>query len=1106
MQFSKEQIKKAIPSTKNYKWVENNRDIATLRELEIEDLGVVYKINAVVETYGYENECTIIVNKDNDVVKMSCSCPYCDAEEGCGHVAYVLEEINEIHPEQFPYSLYGKEEEKQQREDDYFNDILARQQAIIERRKNNYENEKRKREEEQKRLLQMKQLNDTRNFVEQYRSKILNSARMNLVKNQIQLEMEIVENNIYAFYSSKRILIRFRIGEKKKYVIKNIPELLERIEKQQMFSYGKNLTFLHREDAFDDASIEQLHFIKKCTSYLSSNPTWYGTFQELRIEENHLDEFYDLYSELSETYHKCVFIEKKWGISLKVEEENEYYCISLENKEDYNDLYYGENYIYKIHGSYVTRLVLDDKGKTKELLMYLKNEPLLIPKTEMLDFYKYVLSDIEEYIQLPIDFHTMYNKYEDEIRLYGDLDDESTMHIKVDYYVDGEKFYAFTKDAQTSLTMDLIETCIRSYATVIDYDAHKAYIQEEEQFYLFIREGLSYLAQYCDIYVSDALKQMEKPQSSGIQIGLSVKEKLIDLTIKSMKINKDEVMDVLRTYRKKKKFHRLKNGELLFLHEEEWKELDETLEDLHINIKDIKNGEAQLPLYQAFTLESMEQKNQLQMMRNKEFLSMMDHFKKRDIHSFVVPETYRNVLRDYQVFGYQWLKLLASYGFGGILADDMGLGKTIQMMAFLESEVQSGKPAFVICPASLIYNWKDEINKFTNRLNVLCISGNANRRKELIPICKQYDVVVTSYDYIRRDITLYEDIRFSTIVLDEAQYIKNQKTKSAEAVKKLKSDYRFALSGTPIENSLAELWSIFDFLMPGYLYNYSFFQTHYEKRIIRENDEKAMEKLKRLVEPFILRRNKKEVLTELPDKIETSVYFHFSEEEEKIYQAHAVQASKELREMLRFNKGDHIDKVSILSMLTKLRQICCEPRLLFDQIEQTSSKMRGCMDLIHTLKENKQKVLLFSSFTSILDLLEEELYKDKISYYKLTGSTSKEKRKELVEAFQKDDTDVFLISLKAGGTGLNLTAAQAVIHYDPWWNVSAQNQASDRAYRIGQKNEVQVFSLLMKDSIEEKIQKLQQHKKELADHFVEHNEGSLAQMNEDDFLYLFSVD
>lgn len=522
------------------------------------------------------------------------------------------------------------------------------------------------------------------------------------------------------------------------------------------------------------------------------------------------------------------------------------------------------------------------------------------------------------------------------------------------------------------------------------------------------------------------------------------------------------------------------------------------MDDYHIDVKDIDNGEFSMNKQRILAIDEENDFEYVELDREESFVETLNRFKSATQKEYPLSKDYENILRDYQKEGYVWLHTLKDYGFNGILADDMGLGKTLQIITLLDS-LETKRPSLVVCPSSLIYNWEDEVHKFSKKLPVTCITGNMQTRSELIKEIKQ-GLYVTSYDYMRRDFELYQGIEFEYVILDEAQYIKNQKTKNAQSVKTLKTRHKLALTGTPIENSLAELWSIFDFLMPQYLYNYHHFKETYEIPIIKNEDQQKQAKLKQLVEPFILRRTKKDVLTELPDKIENNVIIPFTPEEEKVYLANLSTINSELQSAIQVN---HIDKIQILAMMTRLRQLCCDQRILYKDIIEPSSKLKACMDIIETAKENNQKVLLFSSFTKSLDLIEAELRKKDISYYVLTGSTTKIKRHQLVNAFQNDQTTVFLISLKAGGTGLNLTSASTVIHYDPWWNMSAQNQATDRAYRIGQTNNVQVYKLIMKNSIEEKIQKLQEQKQDLSNMFIENNNGSITQMSTADIIDLF---
>jgi len=546
----------------------------------------------------------------------------------------------------------------------------------------------------------------------------------------------------------------------------------------------------------------------------------------------------------------------------------------------------------------------------------------------------------------------------------------------------------------------------------------------------------------------------------------------------------------------------LKNGQLLSLQNQELKELDELTSSLQLNAQDFTQETLSIPTYRLFDIEQLShEQSHVSYLKSEAFKNFADGFVKPS--SFEIPETYHEILREYQIQGYEWLRLMEHYGFSGILADDMGLGKTLQMIVYLESMKTQGLPSLVITPASLLLNWQDEIQKFSSSLNVLCIYGQKAHRDEMIQDIQKYDTIMTSYDYLRRDIDLYEKIMFHTIVLDEAQYIKNPKTRNAMCVKRLRSKQRFALTGTPIENSLAEMWSIFDFLMPHYLYHYSYFLKQYEKPIVKEHDEEKQKRLRQMITPFILRRNKRDVLKELPEKIEKTMYYQFNEEEEKLYLSNLVQVNKNLQEKLNLHQ---LGKIDVLAMLTRLRQLCQDPRLLYDHIDEPSSKLKGCMELIHSLKDNHQKILLFSSFTSVLHLIQEQCQKEHITCYLLEGATQKEKRKEMVDAFQKDQTTLFLISLKAGGSGLNLTSAQAVIHFDPWWNMSAKNQATDRAHRIGQSETVQVFSLIMKNSIEEKIMLLQKEKMNLADTFVEGHSGSISSMSIEDIQSLFDMD
>lgn len=452
-------------------------------------------------------------------------------------------------------------------------------------------------------------------------------------------------------------------------------------------------------------------------------------------------------------------------------------------------------------------------------------------------------------------------------------------------------------------------------------------------------------------------------------------------------------------------------------------------------------------------------------------------------------------------------------------------GKTIQMLSVIVDYVQNvnnnedmipgqeqllnrgnKKASLVVSPSSLSLNWQNEAQKFAGELKTLVIRGSLAERRRQIEELDQYDLVITSYDLLKRDIALYEekDYQFRYIIADEAQYLKNSNTQNAKSIKKIKADTRYALTGTPIENSLSELWSIFDFIMPGYLFSYRTFKSMYETPIVKEDSKEAMEKLKMLIEPFVLRRNKKEVLTELPDKTITVLHNEMGEEQKNIYLNYLAQAKQELAEEIDLN-GYERSQMQILAALTRLRQICCHPSLFIEDYQEGSSKLDQCIEIIEEAVNGGHKILLFSGYTSMFEIIEKELKQLGIRYFKLTGSTKVEERMKLVNEFnQNSEIKVFLISLKAGGTGLNLTGADMVIHYDPWWNLSTENQATDRAYRIGQKKNVQVYKLITKNSIEEKIYELQQKKGELVDSMLSTKTSFISKMSKEEIMNLFA--
>ena len=871
---------------------------------------------------------------------------------------------------------------------------------------------------------------------------------------------------------------------------RNLNTFIQNVKANEIVEYGNALVTDHNSKAFDSSSLKQIRFIKEYFHLKDDD-------RSIRITSDNIDDFFLTHYDNLDININFTTIDLQ-NFILEIQKDEDYTTIKYKEPDGITII--GHQYIYYFDHYTLNRYSKECSDALRPLLTHLENNSLTIPNNELPHFSKYIIDSVIPYVEFTGDDIDEYLPMDISLLIYVDLNNNNELSVTLDYRDDqGNTILENPKDLVLPLKLDGVIQTLQKY---LEYDeiTQMYYLYNEEDIYDFITRVLPSLNNDCEIYISEEIKQMNKPKNMKLNIGVRLQNDLLKIDINSINVDKEEIKDILYAFQHKKNYHRLKNGEFINLDDDSIKDLDLLFNDLNIEYNDLKDGEVEVDKYHSLYLENFMNSSSLHFNRDQHFQDLISHIEEKDPEDIQVPQNYSKILRDYQVQGFKWLKTMSEYGFGGILADDMGLGKTLQVMTLIEDGIGENHVSLVVAPATLIYNWQDEIKKFSKKLKTVCITGNIAQRKKLIESISEYDVVITSYDYIRRDYELYKDYQFYYFILDEAQYIKNQSTKNAQTVKLINGKYRFALTGTPIENSLAELWSIFDFLMPQYLYNYHHFKETYEIPIIKNEDQQKQAKLKQLVEPFILRRTKKEVLTELPDKIENNVIIPFTPEEEKVYLANLSTINSELQSAIQVN---HIDKIQILAMMTRLRQLCCDQRILYKDIIEPSSKLKACMDIIETAKENNQKVLLFSSFTKSLDLIEAELRKKDISYYVLTGSTTKIKRHQLVNAFQNDQTTVFLISLKAGGTGLNLTSASTVIHYDPWWNMSAQNQATDRAYRIGQTNNVQVYKLIMKNSIEEKIQKLQEQKQDLSNMFIENNNGSITQMSTADIIDLF---
>ncbi len=743
-------------------------------------------------------------------------------------------------------------------------------------------------------------------------------------------------------------------------------------------------------------------------------------------------------------------------------------------------------------------LAMEKAGNRRELWIQERDIP---------GFYGYFRDELSENFQIEqseVEIE-QYRPHEFTPEFYVDCPEHSEVTLTVKFRYGEETVSPFDYTMHSGLIRDmngekLIAGVIKQYFKTRYANRDCFAIRDnEEEMYRFLTQGLRELAGLGEVYLAERMDRMRVVTRPKVSLGIRPKGGWFNLTVDAGGMSGDELAEALKRYRRKERYIRLKSGEFLRLDSQEIAALAELYESLD---KD-EEGELQVPPYRALYVEELGQRLGVDTgFGVLPYDQLIERLKTVPEAVYRVPESLRDVMKEYQKQGYYWMKNLEALGFGGILADEMGLGKTLQAISLMLSEAEEGQrnTSLIVCPSSLVYNWMHELETYAPALACASVAGDTEERAQMLHHWQDYQVLVTSYDLLKRDIERYQSMDFRYCFIDEAQYIKNHLTQNAKAVKRIRSQTRFALTGTPIENRLSELWSIMDFLMPGLLYTYSRFSKEIEQPAVREQSGEAVERLHRLIAPFVLRRLKKEVLGDLPDKLETVVYTRMEGEQRSLYAANALA----LRDRLTGSDDSRYrrERMQVLAELTRLRQICCDPALYYADYEGGSAKLEACVELVNRSIAGGHKILIFSQFTTMLSRIGERLKDNDIHYYELTGQTGKRERLELTERFNEDDVPVFLISLKAGGTGLNLTAADVVIHYDPWWNVAAQNQATDRAHRLGQQNVVSVYKLITKSTVEENILLLQENKRKLAEQMIDDGGGATAGIGRQELIEL----
>ncbi|MCI8410721.1 MAG: DEAD/DEAH box helicase family protein [Lachnospiraceae bacterium] len=934
-------------------------------------------------------------------------------------------------------------------------------------------------------------------------------------------------------YGSRIPEVTFRIGKKKKYVIKSLEQFIDAVEKRQYFEYGKNLGFVHTKEQFEVKSLPMLDFIMEYMymknhdrrrSFYYAPATKNIILDEFTMEkfflvlENQADEQtnFDNSIKIQGTNHiQYTLYRRNPDAKIEIEKVKEGAYLRIPDFQ----IYLGTSEIFLINGTQIyhcSKSYAEDLWIPLEQFADTEEKELFIDNKDLQNVCAYLMPLLGKYFPI-VEKNISLEEYEPpEVEFFIYLDDDKefgvTCRLECQY---GTEKYRIFQDTPTTVYRDRVKEnqvvqVITKFFQMARRKSSDFMLIEEENLYNLLSEGIEELNQYGMVYASEAFRKNSIRQTPSVDFGVSIKSNLLDISIQADQLPYKELDEILNSYKMRKRYHRLQNGQFMELEDTSLSMLSELADGLEMKGEDFQKGRIQMPKHRALYIDAIlkDAGEQVHVHRDNLFKRLIRNIKNVEDSDYQIPKPQQGILRSYQRKGYRWLRTIREYGFGGILADDMGLGKTLQVITLFEALKEEEKPkdilGLVICPASLVYNWENEIHKFAPNLVTQVILGTAKERKNMIQESKNGDIWITSYDLLKRDIEWYQNRNFDIQIIDEAQYIKNASTKVAKAVKNISSNTRFALTGTPIENRLSELWSIFDYLMPGLLFTYKRFKEDLESHIVaginREESQESKEtkRLKNMVRPFILRRLKEDVLKDLPKKLENVIYAKMEGKQSKLYNAHIQR----LRETLQgqTNQEYNQNKIQILAELTRLRQICCDPELCYENYDGGSAKLSVCMELLEEVISSNHKVLVFSQFTTMLEKLAKELEFRHVSYYKLTGQTKKEQRLEMAQAFNQNTVPVFLISLKAGGTGLNLTGADMVIHYDPWWNQAAQNQATDRAHRIGQKNVVTVFKMITAESIEEKILALQEKKKNLADQIISDQGMSEISLSREDLL------
>ena len=893
---------------------------------------------------------------------------------------------------------------------------------------------------------------------------------------------------------TNRIIWTLRVGliqTQKFYVIRDIPLFLKVLETSKPYMIGKLYETSLNIRQFDESSQFVLNFLQGILEDEAENALFFqNQGRHLYFPLSFFEQGVSLLMGLDafqfdhqiSNYHHLVFqdFDGQAGLfTFQIEEKSNYYEMEIVQQVGLNSFYKGQ--------------VLFTKG-TFYLLS--KEQASLLEKLKKVSIDK----SGRKILQFDTSDRDLLASTLSQFKDIGEVKAPDTLQIqsfRPSFYMEGEEDGSIRLDMQFQY-----ETCLVRNRNELESLPFASDIQLEKQVFqlalsagfeadfrswrqslkadavhAFFQEVLPAFAALGELKISESLQdlyQVQKPQ-----VHISSKGSLLEIQFDFQDIDQEEIDRAMKALVEKQDYY-ISSSNQVYYFDDQTKRIRQDLEEL--GIEDLQDGAFRARKSLAYTLSHLF-KDQDQISFTEEFRNLA--------HDLTHPEDFpmkvlniKADLRDYQKKGIQWFQMLHYYGFGGILADDMGLGKTLQTIAFLSSQVQADTSVLILAPSGLIYNWADEFQKFAPDLDVAVVHGLKSHRESIL--AENHQIYVTSYATFRQDSEIYRNLSFDFLFLDEAQVMKNAQTKIAQSLRRFVVPSVFALSGTPIENHLGELWSIFQIVLPGLL------------PAKKEFMKLSTERVAQFIKPFVMRRKKEEVLTELPDLIEVVYKNELEDQQKAIYLAQLQQMQERLGQVS--DSEFQRNRVEILTGLMRLRQICDTPALFMEDYQGESGKLDSLRDLLVQIAEGGHRVLIFSQFRGMLDRIEQELPDLSLTSFKITGSTPSQERQEMTKAFNQGERDVFLISLKAGGVGLNLTGADTVILVDLWWNPAVESQAIGRAHRMGQEQAVEVYRLVTRGTIEEKIQELQEKKKNLVSEILDGTESrgslSLAEIRE----------